>query len=141
MKTILVPIDLGDQHPDVALAEAARLAALSDGKLIVLNVMPALPTYMIAEMPADLIERSRVQTTYALERLVREKGLPAATQVVVREGHAGREILECARENGVDLIVMASHDPGGSTYVFGSVAAYVVRHAHCSVYVVRLRPA
>jgi nucleotide-binding universal stress UspA family protein len=141
MKTILVPIDLADQHPDVALEEAIRLASFSDGTLILLNVMPSLPTYMAAEVPDDMIERSRVHTTHALDRLLQEKGMPATTRVVVREGHPGREILEYAQEIAADLIVMASHDPGASTYVFGSVAAYVVRHAHCSVYVVRPRHA
>ena len=139
MKTILVPIDLGDQAPGMALDEAVRLSTLSDGDLILLNVMASLPTYMAAEIPDDLIERNRVHTTHALERLVAERNLPATTRVVAREGHAGHEILEFAEENAVDLIVMASHDPGVSTYVFGSVAAHVVRHAHCSVYVVRPR--
>ena len=35
------------------------------------------------------------------------------------------------------MIVMASHDPVLSDYLLGSVAARVVRHAHCSVLVAR----
>ena len=35
------------------------------------------------------------------------------------------------------MIVIASHDPGLVDYLLGSVAARVVRHAHCSVLVTR----
>jgi nucleotide-binding universal stress UspA family protein len=49
-------------------------------------------------------------------------------------------VLEEAKEFGADLVVMSSHDPGLRTYFIGSNAAQVVRHAHCSVMVVRARP-
>jgi nucleotide-binding universal stress UspA family protein len=137
MKTILVPIDLNENATTPALAEAVRLAANYDAKLTLLSVVPALPSYLKAQLPEDFLERSRVQETYALDRIVEEYGLPAGTSVTVREGHAARQILEYARDCNADLIIMASHDPGPATHVLGSVAAYVVRHAHCSVYVVR----
>ena len=35
------------------------------------------------------------------------------------------------------MIVIASHDPGLADYLLGSTAGRVVRHAHCSVLVVR----
>ena len=38
---------------------------------------------------------------------------------------------------GAAMIVIASHDPGLADYLLGSVAARVVRHAHCSVLVTR----
>ena len=47
------------------------------------------------------------------------------------------EILEEAGEIKADLIVMASHRPGFATYLMGSNATYVVRHARCSVLVIR----
>ena len=54
-------------------------------------------------------------------------------------GPVHHEVLEEAKEFGADLIVMSSHDPGLRTYFIGSNAAQVVRHAHCSVMVVRSR--
>jgi len=47
------------------------------------------------------------------------------------------EILEMAKAKNVDLIVIASHKPGIADYLLGSVAAGVVRHAKCSVHVMR----
>ncbi len=37
-----------------------------------------------------------------------------------------------------DLIVVGSHRPNWSTYLIGSNAANIVRHAQCSVLVMRL---
>ena len=52
-------------------------------------------------------------------------------------GHAARTILDYAEQMKADCIVIASHDPGIQDYFLGSTAARVVRHAHCSVHVVR----
>lgn len=139
MKTILVPIDLGENAVNPALDEAARLATLEKAELVLLNVIPLMPTYVTAEISEEVLGRGRVRAVQALDRFVEDKRLGVPTRCHVREGHAAEEILEFARECACDLIVMASHDPGLSTYVLGSVAAHVVRHAHCSVYVVRTK--
>ena len=59
----------------------------------------------------------------------------------VRQGGVYQEILEAAKEIDADLIVMSSHRVGVRTYFLGSVAGHVVRHADCSVLVVRSRRA
>ena len=46
-------------------------------------------------------------------------------------------ILDLAEKIGADLIVMASHRPELKDYLLGPNAARVVRHAECSVMVVR----
>jgi universal stress protein F len=56
---------------------------------------------------------------------------------VVRIGGVYPEILAEAEEWGADLIVIGSHRPAMSTYLLGSNARTVVRHAKCSVLVVR----
>jgi len=58
-------------------------------------------------------------------------------QVIVRTGHSYNTILEVAKEKNADLIIIASHRPGLQDYFLGSTAAKVVRHANCSVLVVR----
>ncbi len=49
----------------------------------------------------------------------------------------GEKILKAVEETGCDLIVMASHRPALKDYLLGPNAARVVRHANCSVLVVR----
>ncbi|MGQ7113147.1 universal stress protein, partial [Escherichia sp. TWPC-MK] len=45
--------------------------------------------------------------------------------------------LEMAKKIPAHMIIIASHRPDITTYLLGSNAAAVVRHAECSVLVVR----
>jgi nucleotide-binding universal stress UspA family protein len=56
---------------------------------------------------------------------------------VVRFGAVYPEVLAEAEEWGADLIVIGSHRPTMATYLLGSNAKTIVRHAKCSVLVVR----
>jgi nucleotide-binding universal stress UspA family protein len=55
----------------------------------------------------------------------------------VRFGGIYVEILAEAEEWGADLIVIGSHRPSMATYLIGSNAKTIVRHAKCSVLVIR----
>lgn len=60
----------------------------------------------------------------------------------VREGDARHAILDCAEHWQADMIVVGSHGRRGlGRFLLGSVSEGVVRHAGCSVYVVRSEPA
>lgn len=48
-----------------------------------------------------------------------------------------KTLIAAARENGADLIVMASHVPGLPEHVFASNAGAVASHAKVSVFVIR----
>ncbi|HCP2705570.1 TPA: universal stress protein, partial [Escherichia coli] len=53
------------------------------------------------------------------------------------EGSPKDRILEMAKKIPAHMIIIASHRPDITTYLLGSNAAAVVRHAECSVLVVR----
>lgn len=138
IKTILVPVDTGQTETVApALALAKENAAAHGAGLVLLNVIEQVPGYVVAQLPKGYHEAALAEAEAQLKALVAEHDLPADTGLVVREGHAPTEILEYAREAGIDLIVIASHEPGAAHFFLGSVAARVVRHAHCSVLVVR----
>ena len=60
------------------------------------------------------------------------------TTTTVRDGAARDLILDCAAEWRPDLIVMGSHGRTGiDRLVLGSVSESIVRHAGCSVEIVR----
>jgi nucleotide-binding universal stress UspA family protein len=64
-----------------------------------------------------------------------------AVETVVRLGDPRVEICEEARRWGAELIVVGSHGRTGlRRFLMGSVAQSVVRHAPCSVEVVRAPP-
>jgi nucleotide-binding universal stress UspA family protein len=57
----------------------------------------------------------------------------------VMRGDAKSAILDDAKSWGADLIVMGSHGRRGlERFLVGSVSEAVLRHAHCSVEIVRL---
>lgn len=53
------------------------------------------------------------------------------------KGHSGRAITDHAKKSGADCIIIGSHKPGLMDFLLGSTAARVVRHAECSVHVLR----
>ncbi|MBL4758209.1 MAG: universal stress protein [Rhizobiales bacterium] len=55
----------------------------------------------------------------------------------MRSGNASNAILDIAKEQNVDIILIGSHKPGLQDYLLGSTAARVVRHAECTVLVAR----
>jgi nucleotide-binding universal stress UspA family protein len=55
----------------------------------------------------------------------------------VRCGSIYKEILRYARDTQADLVILAAHRPAMRDYLLGPNAAYIVRHADCSVWVVR----
>jgi universal stress protein F len=135
---ILVPIDIA--HPErvkSSLAAASKLASAHDSKLVLLHVVEQLPGYALTEVPDGFRASMMKATTEEFKTFAAAQELPATTQVLVREGHVYHTILSVARDVGADLIVIASHNPVMADYLLGSVAARVVRHAHCSVLVLR----
>jgi nucleotide-binding universal stress UspA family protein len=65
-----------------------------------------------------------------------ERGI--ATESVLRQGHAGHEIVQSAAEIRPDFIVLGSHGRSGWTaMLIGSTAEYVAERAGCSVLVAR----
>jgi nucleotide-binding universal stress UspA family protein len=67
---------------------------------------------------------------------MRDSGLPVET--AVRMGDPRAEIVADAQEHGADLVILGSHGRTGlKRWFLGSVAEHVVRHAPCSVEVVR----
>ena len=133
--TILVPVDLSHKERVAPMVETAKLLADGDAKIILANIVEDIPAYVAAQIPSDVLEDSEASSKAGLDIIAKESGLDAET-VVVR-GHAGNSILDLAEEKNVDAIVIASHKPGWEDYLIGSTAARVVRHAKCSVHVLR----
>jgi nucleotide-binding universal stress UspA family protein len=76
----------------------------------------------------DLISRAAARLAGA--------GFPARTEM--RRGDARQEILDCAAAWHPDVIVLGSHGRTGlERFLLGSVSENVMRHATCSVEVVR----
>lgn len=132
---ILVAVDPSyDERQDKALATARRLAGDTLAEITALTVLEPMPSYLAVEVAHE----ARVEAADKAATALRHKiGDGSEISVFVRHGRAAHEIIEHARENEVDCIIVASHRPGLSDYFIGSTAARVVRHAPCTVVVLR----
>ena len=135
MKKILVPIEVAREGGNDTIVKTAQIiAGAMGGSITLLHVMEPTPSYIIAQIPAGLIAQRKLDAEKELSELASRYDI-SDTQVC--EGAAAVTILEYAAKIDADLIVLHSHDPDLSDYFLGSVAGRVVRHAHCSVHIVR----
>ena len=133
-KTILVPI-AADHEPSTASAiNVARALAAEGATITALTVIEAMPGYVSAHLPEGQLEKTKLDVETGLKA---DLGGAGDVAIKVVEGHSARSILDFAESNGVDCIVMASHRPDITDFFLGSTAARVVRHAKCSVHVLR----
>lgn len=132
---VLVPINLSHKDRFRPMLDVARKLVNDTSRIILLTVVEEVPGYIMSQLPADTVAKSLESATTELKSIARQYDLKA--ELDVRTGHAPTVILEAADEKGVDLIVIASHRPGWEDYLIGSTAARVVRHAQCSVHVIR----
>ena len=134
-KYILIPVDLANVTTVNSLLDYASVLGSSNSKILFLNVVEEIPNWAAVGLPRDFLDKS-VQSS--LEKL---KSLAASVsievEVEVRVGHPYKTILEVAKEKSAEMIIVASHQPEQQNYFLGSTAAKVVRHATCSVLVVR----
>jgi nucleotide-binding universal stress UspA family protein len=139
-KTILVPVDLAEvEAAKPAMDKAVALAETSEGDVRLIYVRSLMPvTYMEFMPPTFDTEQQDVSET-KLAEIAAGLNLPAErVSAVVRLGSVYNEILDEAEKIGADLIVVGSHRPSMATYLLGSNAATIVRHASSSVLVVRV---
>jgi nucleotide-binding universal stress UspA family protein len=139
-QSILLPVDLADKHSwRKALPTAVALCEAFGARLNVITVVPEFGLPLVGQFfPEGYEEKLRQQAARQLKAFVAEQVPDAiATRRIIAEGKIYQEILKAAQTIEADLIVMGAHRPELSDYLLGPNAARVVRHAACSVLVVR----
>ena len=141
---ILVPTDFGAPS-DAALDLAKTMAATSGASLHLLHVLedPFMTSVFATEFqalpPADLREKwlERARTWLNEQLTPAEQASFRSTELVV-PGPPAQTIVDYAKANDIDLIVMGTHGRRGVKHLLmGSVAERVVRAAACPVLTVR----
>lgn len=137
--TILVAVDLEDTAlTERLLAVASDFAKLKNAKVTLIFVAADIAPAAAIQLPEDFRERTSAAVAKQLGHLIGELDLPeGAAKVAVRFGSIYREILAQAEEDKSNLIIVGCHRPDLADFLLGPNAARVVRHASCSVYVVR----
>jgi len=143
IQNILVPLDFSPCSKK-ALAYALPFARQLGATITLAHVLQIAPVNGIefAELDFAAIEaRARKACEEELQTLAEEKireGFDVRMQM--GSGRAWAEIVEIAKKQKTDLIIISTHGHTGLKHVLlGSTAENVVRHAPCPVLVVRER--
>jgi nucleotide-binding universal stress UspA family protein len=136
---ILVPVDFSE-HSQKALRYALAFASQFDAEVTLVHIVEQMVypgDWMYPPLAvSDFATEKREQMIERLRAL--DAGSGVRTQHMVRLGRAWQEVIEIAREQKSDLIILATHGYTGLKHVLlGSVAEKIVRHAPCPVLSVR----
>jgi nucleotide-binding universal stress UspA family protein len=142
LRTILVTTDFSDLG-NAAVPVAFRLAQAEGAKVVLLHVLEdgtPNPLYAHYKPTASPEERKEVEAEAraGLLALVPKGQASIAHDTRIAHGDPAAEICNAAEELRAGLIVTSSHGRTGLKHaLLGSVAEQIVRHAPCSVHVVR----
>jgi len=137
LKKILVTTDLSD-FSLAAMEYATSFGTLYTSRLYLLYVLDGREGHHGKEGPPKNEEEARKN----LEEFV-HANVPADTRItlVVKKGVAAQEIRRFAEEEGIDLIVIATHGRTGLRHMLlGSVAERIVRYSGIPVLTVKPHP-
>jgi nucleotide-binding universal stress UspA family protein len=145
-KKLLFPTDFSELAPD-ALQYARELAETFDAQLYLLHVVDEAYQHWGTLGPESLpvcppLDDMLVLAQNRMEKFAAEHlgGMERPPITHVAMGRPFAEIIAYARENGVDLIVMATHGRGAVSHVLlGSTTEKVVRKANCAVLTIRAK--
>ena len=138
-KRIIMAVDLTETSAaPKGLEQALELAKFGGGALRLVNVQPVVPATFMEYVPADFDMEQSKRAQDELGAINASIDLPAERKsAIARAGGIYHELLQEAADWDADLIVVGSHRPVMSDYLLGSNAKTIVRHAQCSVLVVR----
>jgi nucleotide-binding universal stress UspA family protein len=140
--SVLCAVDVSNGDVDInIIRKAAQLAALDGAQLDVIAVVPDFGMSQVGAFFSKDHHDKMVSEAKGHLNILVSKALDAAQNEKVRHviatGRAYEEVLKLAKSTGASLIVVGAHKAGLADYLLGPNAARIVRHANCSVYVVR----
>lgn len=145
-RKMLLAIDLAHDNHEV-IEQGADLARRYSATLLLVYVIEPLPPDIVAgpfplgvpSMAGDPeMEQARLDNARAgLDEYAASHGVPDA-QRFVRAGATTDIILELAKSEEVDLILVGSHGRKGLSRLLGSTASAIVHQAGCDVLTVRV---
>jgi len=137
---ILAPLD-GSELAETALRHVRAVATgCRVPKVVLLQVVRPIPQVhgLAEEFRREEKERAEAEAKDYLAKVadsLKKEGVPA--EIVIVCGMPAEQILDYAKKNEVDLIIMSTHGRSGvSRWVFGSVADRVVHHSATPVLIV-----
>jgi len=124
---VLVAID-GSKISELVVKRSGQYAKATDCDVTILYVIQHALTHDIFPAGKAILEKA--------EKTLKHYGVACKTELVA--GSTAAEIVRVAEKGEFDVIFVGSRGYGGiKRMLLGSVADNVIRHAHCSVAVIR----
>ncbi len=140
-KNILVPLDVNStQEHQKIIATLLDDYSSSEVCLHLVSVLPFDEGLGVLSqfIPAGFEEGEKRSAKTKLEKIAEQLSTGFSQfQYHLPSGNVYVEILALSERLNVDLIVLGSHKPELKDYLLGPSAARVMRHAKCSVLIVR----
>lgn len=144
LKRVLCPVDFSESA-NHALDYALELSSLFKAELLLLHVIDVqfLSPYVVSDLPAvtpgiDQIREQAEKDLAAILQSCNERYPHVQVRTLLTQGAPFVRIVETARSEKTDLIVMGTHGRTGLSHLLiGSVAERVVRKAPCPVLTVK----
>jgi len=142
-KRILVPLD-GSALAEAALPHAESLAQQYGGYVILLRVVVSpyaivAPDLVLAGTDVNQKQFVEQAGQYLQGVAGRLQARGIGTKSAICEGPVAEAILNHAKAENAELIVMSTHGRGGvSRWVYGSVADRVLQAAPCPILLIRV---
>lgn len=138
---LLLATDLSPAS-SAATEQAFELAARLRAPLLVVSVIDPRQLRLPGGRFGQRVDQVRAQREVVAQELVeRGRALGVAVSFLIWEGEPGESIVEAARAERADIVIVGSHGRGSVGRLFiGSVSEHVVRNAPCPVLVVRRAP-
>lgn len=135
---ILVAVDLDEpsswQKP---IATGLALADCFGSKVALAYVVPDAVLMLQAQWSVSSVRAIMEEARIKLMNVVRDHAAGRDMEEIVGSGSVYAGLIEAGETFQADLIVLSSHRPEMKDYLLGANASRVVRHAKCSVLVVR----
>ncbi len=139
-KDVLLAVDLGQESSwTKSLPLAIDTVGNTGATLHTMTVIPNFGMSIVDQFFPKGFEKEVGQKIMEQLKVWVKENVPGDIKVrhIVGDGTVYEEILDIAKKINADLIIISSHRPELKDYLLGPNAARVVRHAGCSVLVVR----
>ena len=141
---ILIAVDLSESS-ELVIKKGIELAIKMEASVILSSVVPMYVDYLQSQMsmvptPWDEIYTAQKEAAIKELKLVQDKFPNIPIEIYVEVGNAKDVIIEKAKKEKVDYIVVGTHGRTGFSHVvMGSTAEYIVRHSTMPVMVVPMK--
>ena len=140
-KHMLLAVDLHPNCDTELLSHGLALAKEYGSKVTLIHAVEHLNAYGVAQAYPSVLEVEDQLIDEAKKQLegIKKQFNIATANAVVEVGSPKMIVLDYAKENNVDLIVLGSHGRHGLQILLGSTANAVLHNAECDVLAVRIK--